>query len=59
MYAPGEGAQHGKSISEVEIVPPYWPDDEIVRSFNEKHFCYFEGTSASLGWRFARGINGE
>ncbi len=30
-YTPGEGAAHGKNSKEIDQVPPYWPDEEIVR----------------------------
>lgn len=31
-YAPGEGLANGKSFDELDGVPPYWPDEEVVRS---------------------------
>jgi N-sulfoglucosamine sulfohydrolase len=31
-YVPGEGAAHGKRAEKVSEVPPYWPDEELVRS---------------------------
>lgn len=30
-YIPGEGRRAGKKPSDIEHVPPYWPDEEIVR----------------------------
>ena len=30
-YTPGEGQRHGKSPDEVEQIPPYWPQEEVVR----------------------------
>ena len=30
-YVPGEGAAHGKRIEDVTTVPPYWPDEELIR----------------------------
>ncbi len=31
-YVPGEGIRNGKSLDDIDNVPAYWPDDEIVRS---------------------------
>ena len=31
-YEPGEGIRGGKRIEDVDHVPAYWPDDDIVRS---------------------------
>jgi len=30
-YQPGEGIAHGKSLDQVTEVPPYWPDEDVVR----------------------------
>lgn len=30
-YVQGEAVAHGKTLDEVRSVPPYWPDDEVVR----------------------------
>ena len=30
-YTEGEGMRHGKSLDEIDTVPPYWPDEEVVR----------------------------
>jgi arylsulfatase A-like enzyme len=30
-YVPGEGQRHGKTLEEVTEVPPYWPDEQLVR----------------------------
>ncbi len=30
-YTPGEGQRHGKTLDEVTEVPPYWPDEQLVR----------------------------
>ncbi|MGE4488919.1 MAG: sulfatase [Kiritimatiellales bacterium] len=30
-YAFGEGQRHGKTLDEVDTVPPYWPDEPVVR----------------------------
>ena len=30
-YAPGEGTRHGKRLEDLDGVPPYWPDEEVVR----------------------------
>ncbi|NOU35240.1 MAG: sulfatase [Kiritimatiellaceae bacterium] len=30
-YNPGEGMRHGKKMEEVDTVPPYWPDEDVVR----------------------------
>lgn len=30
-YEFGEGRKNGKRFDEIEEVPPYWPDDEVVR----------------------------
>jgi len=31
-YVPGEGESHGKRREDVEEVPPYWPQEDVVRS---------------------------
>jgi arylsulfatase A-like enzyme len=31
QYTPGEGMRHGKKMEEIDTVPPYWPDEEIVK----------------------------
>lgn len=31
-YINGEGAAHGKDPASIDTVPPYWPDDESVRT---------------------------
>lgn len=31
QYIAGEGRRHGKKIEDVTDVPPYWPDEKIVR----------------------------
>ncbi|MFW5856523.1 MAG: sulfatase [Planctomycetota bacterium] len=31
-YVPGEAQQHGKTLDEVDTVPPYWPQEDGVRS---------------------------
>lgn len=31
-YIAGEGRRHGKKMEEIDSVPPYWPDDEVIRS---------------------------
>jgi len=31
-YTAGEGQRHGKSLDEVTEVPPYWPDEPVVRA---------------------------
>ncbi|MHC4887268.1 MAG: sulfatase family protein [Planctomycetota bacterium] len=30
-YVAGEGQRHGKSLDGVDTVPPYWPDEPLVR----------------------------
>jgi len=30
-YIAGEGLRHGKTLDEIETVPPYWPDEQLVR----------------------------
>lgn len=30
-YIPGEGIRHGKRLEEIDTVPPYWPDEQVVR----------------------------
>lgn len=31
-YVPGEGQRAGKKINDIENIPDYWPDNEIVRN---------------------------
>ncbi|MEO1019867.1 MAG: sulfatase [Pseudomonadota bacterium] len=31
-YAPGEGIRHGKRLEDVTEVPPYWPQEDAIRS---------------------------
>ena len=31
-YVPGEGLRNGKRLEEIDKVPSYWPDDDIVKS---------------------------
>jgi arylsulfatase A-like enzyme len=31
-YVDGEGLAHGKSLDQVDDIPPYWPQDDVVRS---------------------------
>ena len=31
-YVPGEGIAHGKAADDLQEVPPYWPDTDVVRS---------------------------
>lgn len=30
-YAPGEGLRHGKRMEDVTEVPPYWPQEDVIR----------------------------
>jgi N-sulfoglucosamine sulfohydrolase len=32
QYNAGEGQRHGKTLEEIDTVPPYWPDEEVVKS---------------------------
>jgi arylsulfatase A-like enzyme len=31
-YVYGEGAAHGKRLEDIDAVPPYWPDEESIRT---------------------------
>ncbi|MFP4382331.1 MAG: sulfatase [Candidatus Sumerlaeia bacterium] len=30
-YTPGEGMRHGKQLDEIDEIPPYWPQEEVVK----------------------------
>ncbi len=30
-YEPGEGMRHGKTLDEITQIPPYWPQEEVVK----------------------------
>ncbi len=31
-YAPGEGQRYGKKLGEVDVIPPYWPQEDVVKA---------------------------
>ena len=31
-YIPGEGEAHGKRLEEIDTVPPFWPEEDVVKS---------------------------
>jgi arylsulfatase A-like enzyme len=31
FYVPGEGIRHGKRLEDVTEIPPYWPQEDVVR----------------------------
>ncbi len=48
-YVRGEGLAHGKRFDEIEEVPPYWPDDEDVRTDMLDYAFEVEWFDAQLG----------
>jgi N-sulfoglucosamine sulfohydrolase len=32
QYIAGEGQRHGKTLDDITEVPPYWPDEEVVKN---------------------------
>jgi arylsulfatase A-like enzyme len=48
-YVRGEGLDHGKSLDDVDVIPPYWPDDDAVRTDMLDYALEVEWFDAQLG----------
>ncbi len=48
-YTAGEGQRHGKTLDEVTEVPPYWPDEQLVREDMLDYAFETEWFDAHLG----------
>ncbi|NKB72152.1 MAG: sulfatase-like hydrolase/transferase [Candidatus Latescibacteria bacterium] len=48
-YTPGEGLAHGKRMEQVEQVPPYWPEEDVVRRDMLDYAFETEWFDAQLG----------
>ena len=48
-YEPGEGTSHGKKLEDVNEVPPYWPQEDVVRSDMLDYAYETEWFDAQLG----------
>lgn len=48
-YVPGEGQRAGKRLEDIDEVPPYWPDEDVVRNDMLDYACETEWFDAQLG----------
>lgn len=53
-YVQGEGVAHGKALAEVTEIPPYWPQDDVVRGDMLDYAFEIEWFDTQLGKMLAR-----
>ena len=53
-YVPGEGQRYGKKLEEVDEIPPYWPQEDVVRADMLDYAFEIEWFDRQLGLMLAQ-----